>query len=226
MIGYSDSNKDGGYMTVELGAVPGPGARWRGRRGAGVRLRLFHGRGGTVGRGGGPAYEAILAQPPGSVDGRCASPSRARWSPPSTRSPEPAAATSRRWSPRRSRRGLHDASHLGDRRHFAAAMDDAAAALDAYRALVYDDAGFVEFFRRDHADRRDRRAQHRQPAGVANRVEPDRGPAGDPVGVRWTQCRLMLPGLVRRRVAFEAFAATTRRAAARRCTTAGRSSAR
>ena len=71
MIGYSDSNKDGGYLDVELGAVPGPGSAWSTSPGPhGVRLRLFHGRGGTVGRGGGPAYEAILAQPPGSVDGQ------------------------------------------------------------------------------------------------------------------------------------------------------------
>ena len=70
MLGYSDSNKDGGYVTsswclyqAELGLVEL-------FKKYNVRMRLFHGRGGSVGRGGGPSYQAILAQPAGSVAGQ------------------------------------------------------------------------------------------------------------------------------------------------------------
>ena len=69
MVGYSDSGKDGGYLAAnwEIYRAQEELARSRGERG--VELTVFHGRGGSAGRGGGPTYAAILAQPPGAVDG-------------------------------------------------------------------------------------------------------------------------------------------------------------
>jgi phosphoenolpyruvate carboxylase len=74
MLGYSDSNKDGGAFTSSwelYGAEIALAELFDGLRAShAIRMRLFHGRGGTVGRGGGPSYQAILAQPPGTVNGQ------------------------------------------------------------------------------------------------------------------------------------------------------------
>jgi phosphoenolpyruvate carboxylase len=70
MIGYSDSNKDGGYLAANWALYQAQEEIARVCREHGVVLTLFHGRGGTVARGGGPARRAILAQPPGTLHGR------------------------------------------------------------------------------------------------------------------------------------------------------------
>lgn len=70
MIGYSDSAKDAGVMAAAWAQYHAQEELVEISRQAEVKLTLFHGRGGTIGRGGGPAHEAILSQPPGSVDGR------------------------------------------------------------------------------------------------------------------------------------------------------------
>ena len=70
MIGYSDSNKDGGFLRSSWSLYQSQQRLARICRAYDVKLTLFHGRGGSIGRGGGPANRAILAQPPGSVQGR------------------------------------------------------------------------------------------------------------------------------------------------------------
>ena len=69
MLGYSDSNKDGGYLTSNWELYKAEVNLVKISKENNIKLSLFHGRGGTVGRGGGPSFQAILAQPRGSVEG-------------------------------------------------------------------------------------------------------------------------------------------------------------
>lgn len=147
MLGYSDSNKDGGYFAANWALYAAEIELVDTGRDRGVRLRLFHGRGGTVGRGGGPSYEAILAQPKGAVDG-------------SVRITEQGEIISAKYgSPRSARRNLEalvsatlEASllpvdDLTDRDRAVEIMTHLArCSREKYASLVHDDPGFIEFF--------------------------------------------------------------------------------
>lgn len=195
MLGYSDSNKDGGYVTsgweiykAEIGLIELFEKH-------GVGLRLFHGRGGTVGRGGGPSYDAILAQPPGAVNGQI-------------RITEQGEIISSKYTnPYLGRRNLEilaaatlDATLLepGEGevpQAWIETMEDLSAhAFKAYRGLVYETEGFADYFwgstvidEISSLNIGSRPAKRKK----TNRIEDLRA---IPWVFSWAQCRLMLPG--------------------------------
>ncbi len=194
MIGYSDSNKDGGYLTSTWSLYQAQTALVEVAHGAGVRLRLFHGRGGTVGRGGGPAYQAILAQPAGSVDG-------------SLRITEQGEMVAAKFSqPASARRNLETlvAATIGaslqprtataiDARFEVTAERLSDSAMRAYRTLVYDDPDFIDFFRSITPIGEIARLNiGSRPASrtASNRIEDLRA---IPWVFGWAQCRLSIP---------------------------------
>jgi len=194
MLGYSDSNKDGGFLTsgwelykaeIELVEV---------FRRHGVGLRLFHGRGGSVGRGGGPSYQAILAQPGGAVQG-------------AIRITEQGEVIAGKYSnPELGRRNLEilaaatlEASlHSGQpapRQDYLKAMEELSnSAFRAYRALVYETEGFERYFWESTVIGEIANLNiGSRPASRTNsrRIEDLRA---IPWVFGWAQCRLMLPG--------------------------------
>ncbi len=148
MLGYSDSNKDGGFLTANWELYKAETELTKIFSKHKIKLRLFHGRGGTVGRGGGPSYQAILAQPPGSVNGQI-------------RVTEQGEVISSKYAdPEIGRRNLEilvaatveasllnrDTSGTHTERYFLAIESLSQSAFAAYRNLVYETPGFVRYF--------------------------------------------------------------------------------
>lgn len=194
MLGYSDSNKDGGYVTSNWELYKAETALVQVYREAGVALRFFHGRGGTVGRGGGPSYEAILAQPAGAVQGEL-------------RLTEQGEVIASKYANvdigRRNLEALVAAtaratlstSEPRNTARYAEVMDAVSeSAFRHYRGLVYESPGFVEFFRaltpiREIAELNiGSRPSSRK---ASQRIEDLRA---IPWVFSWAQCRVMLPG--------------------------------
>jgi phosphoenolpyruvate carboxylase len=195
MLGYSDSNKDGGFLTsgwelykAEIGLVEV-------FRRHDVGIRLFHGRGGSVGRGGGPSYQAILAQPPGAVQG-------------AIRITEQGEVIASKYSnPELGRRNLETlaaatleatllrAEAAAPRPEYLDLMERLSGdAFRAYRSLVYETEGFVRFFREStvigeiaNLNIGSRPASRK----ASEKIEDLRA---IPWVFSWAQMRLMLPG--------------------------------
>ncbi|MBJ8345356.1 phosphoenolpyruvate carboxylase [Antrihabitans sp. YC2-6] len=205
MLGYSDSNKDGGYLAANWALYRAELDLVEAARKTGIRLRLFHGRGGTVGRGGGPSYDAILAQPAGAVTG-------------SLRITEQGEVIAAKFAePRLARRNLEsllaatlestllDVEGLGEDAEPAyAILDDLAArARQAYGALVHETPGFVDYFRMS------------TPVAEIGELNIGSRPASRkptnsvydlraiPWVMSWSQSRVMLPGWYGVGTAFE-----------------------
>jgi phosphoenolpyruvate carboxylase len=196
MLGYSDSNKDGGYLTANWAVYRAELALVEVARKTGIRLRLFHGRGGTVGRGGGPSYQAILAQPPGAVNG-------------SLRLTEQGEVIAAKYAePQLARRNLEslvaatlestllDVEGLGDAAEPAYAVLDEIAALArrAYSELVHETPGFVEYFKAStpvseigSLNIGSRPTSRKPTASIADL-------RAIPWVLAWSQSRVMLPG--------------------------------
>jgi phosphoenolpyruvate carboxylase len=211
MIGYSDSNKDGGYLAAQWALYEAQVALVVAATRAGVKLRFFHGRGGSVGRGGGPAHQAILAQPPGSVQGALRITEQgemvaAKYSLPASarRNLETlVTATVEASCLRAEQLGAHLGEHLAT---YETTMKTLAElALGAYRNLVQQPR-FVEFFRSitPIAEIATLKVGSRPASrSASDRIEDLRA---IPWVFGWSQCRLHITGWFGAGSAFEAFA--------------------
>jgi phosphoenolpyruvate carboxylase len=194
MLGYSDSNKDGGYVTSNWELYKAETALVEVFHAASVRLRFFHGRGGTVGRGGGPSYDAILAQPPGSVQGEL-------------RLTEQGEVIASKYANREIGRRNLEALFAATVRATLAPADPAAHAsfheameelsrdaMAAYRDLVYATEGFVEYFRAATpiGEISELNIGSRPPSRKKSDAIEDL--RAIPWVFSWAQCRVMLPG--------------------------------
>jgi phosphoenolpyruvate carboxylase len=198
MLGYSDSNKDGGIFTsnwelycAEIALVS---LFQQLENSHNIQLRLFHGRGGTVGRGGGPSYEAILAQPPGTVRGQI-------------RLTEQGEVIGSKYSnPEIGRRNLEtlvaatlEATLLQPTKPATPAFLKTAAnlsqaSMNAYRSLIYENPRFSEYFFQATPIREIAELNIGSRPASRKAMQQIEDLRAIPWGFSWGQCRLTLPG--------------------------------
>jgi phosphoenolpyruvate carboxylase len=214
MLGYSDSNKDGGFLTSNWSLYQAERALVDVFSARNVRLRLFHGRGGSVGRGGGSSFDAILAQPPGTVAGQIRLTEQGEVIQSKYKDAEVgrwhlellvAATLESSLAPRAEATSAEDA-HMAQ--HGPAMSFMSETAQRTYRGLVYDTPRFADYFfaatpiseiaglniGSRHASRK-----------KGQRIEDLRA---IPWGFSWAQCRLMLTGWYGMGSAIEAYLET------------------
>ena len=194
MIGYSDSNKDGSYLTSIWSLHEAQRELKNVVEGAGLALQFFHGRGGAVGRGGGSSFDAILAQPEGTVAGRI-------------RITEQGEVVANKYAdPAIGRENLETMTAAmllasfgrrndGEHAVGAATMAElSAASMRAYRALVYGTAGFAAFFREATpiSEISSLNIGSRPASRTASQAIEDL--RAIPWVFSWSQARVMLPG--------------------------------
>jgi phosphoenolpyruvate carboxylase len=195
MLGYSDSNKDGGFVTsgwelykAEIGLIEVFERH-------GVRLRLFHGRGGSVGRGGGPSYDAIIAQPGGAVNGQI-------------RITEQGEIISSKYSNAEVGRNnleilaaatleasLLQPKQSAPRAEYLKSMEQLSAlAFRAYRGLVYETEGFADYFWASTVITEISTLNIGSRPASRKKTREIEDLRAIPWVFSWAQCRLMLPG--------------------------------
>ena len=194
ILGYSDSNKDGGFLTSGWELYKAQTTLVRVFADHGIRLRLFHGRGGSVGRGGGPTYQAILAQPAGAVQGQ-------------VRVTEQGEVIAAKYSnPEVGRRNLEtlvaatleatllNGSGAEPAAEFTGTMEDLSSrAFRSYRDLVYETEGFERYFWESTviSEIAELNIGSRPASRKKSRAIEDL--RAIPWVFSWAQCRLMLP---------------------------------
>jgi phosphoenolpyruvate carboxylase len=196
MVGYSDSNKDGGYLTSVWSLHEATLALSRVFSDAGIAMQIFHGRGGAVGRGGGSSFAAILAQPAGTVQGRIRITEQGEVIAAKYGTRESTAANLEAMTAATLLASLEKSAASGpDAERFAAAMQSLSRdAYRAYRDLVYETEGFKTVFRQmtPLAEITELNIGSRPASRTSSdRIEDLRA---IPWVFSWAQARVMLPG--------------------------------
>ncbi|WP_154403479.1 phosphoenolpyruvate carboxylase, partial [Bordetella pertussis] len=214
MLGYSDSNKDGGFLTSNWSLYQAERALVDVFSARSVRLRMFHGRGDSVGRGGGSSYDAILAQPPGTVAGQLRLTEQGEVIQSKYKDAEVgrwhlellvAATLESSLAPQAAATSAEDA-HM--QQHAPAMSFMSELAQRTYRGLVYDTPGFADYFFAA--------TPISEIAGLNIGSRPASRKKGQhiedlraiPWGFSWAQCRLMLTGWYGMGSAIEAYLET------------------